>query len=270
VFTTDAPDDARKMAAAAAESGEVDTILVTGGDGTVNEVVTGIIESGTGPDRLTLGIVPTGTCNVLANEIGMPELKPTEKSIDETLAIIRAGKTRVIDVGKANDKYFTLVAGFGFDAAAVAGVEKQIKDLVGAPAYVLSMLKTLTQYKPSRIHIKMDDAVLETDAYAVIVANVSTYAFEAIKIAPFAAMDDGVLDICIFEQPSAQNLGFAAQLLLALARRHLDHPRVRYYRARHAELVSVPPIFGQLDGDLATQTPVTIDVTPQALRVIVG
>jgi len=106
-----------------------------------------------------------------------------------------------------------------------------------------------------------------------VIANAASYAYRQIKLAPFAAPDDGWLDVCVFERPKRDRridrVGFASQMVSVLARRHLRDPSVRYYRARTITLSSDPPISGQLDGETFGQTPVTIRIVPSALSVFV-
>jgi diacylglycerol kinase family enzyme len=113
----------------------------------------------------------------------------------------------------------------------------------------------------------MDDQRLVLDAFLVIVANVASYGSGDVKVAPYALFDDGWLDVCVFERPPSHTVGFIAQLMMILARRHLRDPRVRYFRARRVRIESDPPISAQFDGDLAGQTPVQIEVLPKALSV---
>jgi YegS/Rv2252/BmrU family lipid kinase len=260
---TGAPGDAARLSRQIAASGQVDAILVAGGDGTVNEVATGIMSAAPG-DRPAIGIVPMGTCNILANELGLLNLEHSELR-----AALQSGATRSIDVGRVADRCFVLMAGYGFDAATVRQVILPIKGVIGAPAYVLSAIATLAAYQPSRIVLRFDDDVVETQAFMVLVANVSSYAYQQMKLAPFASPDDGWLDICVFEKAPAAKMGFVNQFFLMMASRHLGDPRVRYYRARKIAIESEPPMPGQLDGEAFGETPTTITLDPKALRFLV-
>lgn len=265
VVQTERAGHAEEIAREAAGSGKYDAICVCGGDGTINEVANGILSAPEQAIKPKVGLLPLGTCNVLANALRIP----CSNRLKEACEVIRSAKTRPIDIGRAQGRYFLLMAGFGFDADAVRMVAEPVKSLVGAPAYIMSGLAALAQCKASRLHLTLDDDELTVDAFLVVVANVSSYAFEQFKVAPFASLDDGWLDICIFERPPMDRVGFAAQIALLLARRHLDDPRVRYYRARRVRIESDPPIAGQLDGDLFGKTPVEIEVAPKALEIFV-
>lgn len=266
VVVTGASGDAEAAALMAAQNGGFDEVLVAGGDGTVNEVVNGLrkgVEAGGKP--LPVGIIPLGTQNVLAQELGIPS-----GPLESIVGVLRQRRLRQIDLGDADGRRFTLMAGFGFDAAVVADVVRPIKDLIGPAAYAVAGLGALTRYQSTAVKLVLDDEAVHSEAFMVIVANAASYAFRQIKLAPFASMDDGWLDVCVFERAPADRVGFVTQMMAVLARRHLRDPRVRYYRARKVRLVSEPPISGQLDGDIVGLTPVEISVRPRELSVYSG
>ena len=259
VFLTGKAGDAEEAAARAARSGDFDSIIVAGGDGTVNEVVNGFLAAS---GDLSLAIVPTGTQNVLAYELGLANIP-----LDRLCSLMASGKSRSIDVGKLDGRYFTLMAGFGFDAVVVRDVQRQIKDLIGPAAYALSTLAALTKYRSTSMRLTLDGETFTTEAFLLIVANSASYAYHHVKLAPFASLDDGWLDICVFERPPTDRFGFAAQVVALFTSRHLRDPRVRYYRARSIKIDSVPSAAVQLDGDIFGSTPVSIEVVPRALSV---
>jgi YegS/Rv2252/BmrU family lipid kinase len=256
--------DAERMALEATICGEYSSIIAAGGDGTVNEVVNGILRAPGKSRKPAIGIVPLGTSNILATELGIPS-----NSLLEAIEIIELGNQRKVDIGTANGRCFTMMASFGVDAEAVKRMQPNVKDLVGAPAYIISAVAALAQYRASALDITIDDVQISSEAFVVVVANTSSYGFEQVKIAPFAAIDDGWLDICIFEKPPNDKIGFIGQLLLLMARRHLGDPRVRYYRGKKVTIVGNPPMLGQIDGDLWRETPASIGILPRALSFYV-
>lgn len=265
MVVTAARGDAEAAAFAAAEAGDFDEVLVAGGDGTLNEVVNGLVRGSSGrAPTVPLGVVPLGTQNVLAQELGLPI-----GNLPRVAEAVRAGHTRVIDVGESGGRYFTLMAGFGFDAAVVNEVIAPVKEIIGPAAYSFAILGALAKYHSTSVRLVLDDEPIRSEAFAVIVCNASSYAFRQLKLAPFASLDDGWLDICVFERPPFDRVGFATQMMAVVAGRHLRDPRVRYYRARRIEIHSDPPIRGQIDGDMFESTPVSIRVVPRALRVYV-
>ncbi|MBV9850156.1 MAG: diacylglycerol kinase family lipid kinase [Armatimonadetes bacterium] len=274
VVVTQGRGDAEAAARRAAECpGLFDAVLVAGGDGTLNEVLNGVLPPSSGSPRigggggrhvLPVGLIPLGTRNVLARELGVPRGDMAAQA-----AVFERGRTRVLDLGRAGGQYFSLVAGFGFDAAVVREVALPVKELIGPAAYAFATLGALARYRSTRFHLTLDGQTISADAFLVLVANVSSYAFRQIRPAPFAAPDDGWLDICVFERAPTDKVGFVTQVLAVLARRHLRDPRVRYYRARRIEIMSDPPVQAQLDGDITGLTPLTMEVVPKALTVFV-
>ena len=263
VIVTQGPGDAEQAARTAKAQG-YEAVLVAGGDGTINEVVNGLLTAGTDAGILPLGLVPLGTQNVLAHELGLPS-----GDLEATLAVLQAGKCRQIDVGRAGPRYFLLMAGFGFDAQVVREVLPSVKALLGPAAYAFATVGALATYHSTAIRLRLDGEEVRSEAYLVVVANTASYAYRQIKLAPFAALDDGWLDVCVFERAPTDRVGFAAQMMAVLARRHLRDPRVRYYRGKHLILESDPPIQGQLDGDTFGMTPLEISVLPRALSIFV-
>ncbi len=261
---TDAAGDAERHAFDGAMSGKFDAIVAVGGDGTVNEVVNGLMAAQARGKSATLGVIPTGTSNILASELRIPW-----PDIASSVDVLLGGRTQKIDLCRQNDRYFLLMASFGIDAEAVRDVFLPLKGIVGPGAYVMSGLAALAKYEPSKMTLSLDDEVVTFDAFLAVVANVSNYALAGVKIAPFAAIDDGWLDVCIFEKPPLHRIGFVGQVMLMLARRHLGDPRFRYYRARKVRIESQPQVAAQLDGDPIGDTPVEIEIVPNALNIIV-
>ena len=256
ILRTEKAGDASSLARRAAGEG-CELVIAAGGDGTVNEVANGLVGT-----NATLGILPLGTVNVLARDIGNP-LDP--KKAIKTLA---GGITKNIDLGCANGRYFTIMAGCGFDAEVVANVLQPIKDLIGGSAYVLKSLETLAKYLATDVVLKMPDETYSTKAFLIVIANVSTYSYN-MKITPHASHDNGLLDICVFERPIMDRIGFMHQLADVFVNRHLYHRAVQYFRTTKVTVKSDPEIMVQLDGDSFGTTPVEISIIPRILPVIV-
>ncbi len=155
--------------------------------------------------------------------------------------MLEGGKTRPIDLGRAGDRCFCLMAGFGFDAIVVQNVVPGVKDIFGPGAYALATFQTLAQYQSTSVTLTLDGEEVQSEAYLVVVANASSYALAQVKMAPFASIDDGWLDVCVFERAPGDRIGFVTQIMAMFARRHLRDPRVRYYRARRIVIDSTPP-----------------------------
>jgi YegS/Rv2252/BmrU family lipid kinase len=235
-----------------------DAIIAGGGDGTVNEVANGLAGAG-----VPMGILPLGTVNVLARELKIP------MDADGAVGVIANGRVKYLDLGCANGRYFTLMAGLGFDAEVVASIVQPLKDIMGASAYVLTAVETLARYRPTDVVLEMPgNHVHRCQAYLVVVANSSDYGYR-LKVTPHASPDDGLLDVIVFERPRTDRIGFVRQILEVFIRRHIYHKAVRYFKVTSVSVRSDPSIHVQLDGDPFGITPVDITIVPRALPVIV-
>lgn len=255
-YVTEKPGDGTVLARNAVEKG-AETVVAVGGDGTVNEVINGI--AGTGA---TLGVLPAGTVNVCARELGIPF------NVKKAVEVIAEGRVKHIDLGMANNHHFVLMAGLGFDAEVVAHVFKPVKDILGASAYVLKGLETLARYSATNVTLEMPEETYKARAFLVIVANFSTYTYN-LKIAPYASPESGFLDICVFESSVLDKLKFIRQVADVFLNRHLLNDGVKYFRTSRVRISSSPEIMAQLDGDAFMPTPLEIKSVPHSLPVLV-
>ena len=252
------PNEAAQIASEAAEQ-RFERVIVAGGDGTINEAINGIGDSG-----LPLGIIPLGTGNVLAHDLGIPSNNTTR-----ALEIIGANKVRAVDLARANGRRFVLMAGFGFDAAVVDRVSPKVKDVFGTMAYAPAIVEQLIKYAPTRFRLTLDGgAVYETDAYAVVVANCGTYAYN-FKIAPKAVFDDGLLDIIVFETGPGAAWRLIGQCLSSVFQTIIAGQTATYLKSARVRVDSDPPVKMQIDGDVTGESGVEIDILPKSLRLIV-
>ena len=190
----------------------VDLVLASGGDGTVTACVDGV--AGTG---VPLGVLPCGTGNLLARNLGLP------LGLDEALAGALTGTDRRLDVGVANGRPFVVMAGIGFDAELLAGASEQLKKRMGWAAYVLSALPHLRE-RPARMMLRADDGPPQRRwANGVIVGNVGSLQGN-VRLLPDAAPDDGVLDAAVVTAWRwTQWLHLAVGLLLRRKTGHLAY-----------------------------------------------
>lgn len=177
----------------------VDVVVASGGDGTVTACAAGLAGSG-----IPLGVLPTGTGNLLARNLGLPI------SLDDALAVALTGADRRLDIGIANGRTFAVMAGVGFDALMLGDASEQMKKRVGWPAYVLSALRHLGE-RPMRIVVRADGtAPRQSWANGVIIGNVGSLPGR-IPLLPGAAPDDGFLDVAFLTAR-----GWMGWLLLAI------------------------------------------------------
>jgi YegS/Rv2252/BmrU family lipid kinase len=249
--TTTAPGDALRVAAEAVEEGFT-TIVAAGGDGTVNDVVNGIA----GKD-VSLGILPVGTMNVFAAELGLPS------DLDEAWAVIRAGRTRKIDLVRANARYFIQLAGVGLDAQVVQETSWNFKKNFGPLSYVISAAQIAAR-KPPRLVVEADG--VEREGSFVLLGN-GRYYGGPLAFFKEARIDDGKLDVLIFK-----NLGYldiARYLGTILMGKHTDLPDVEYFQTKKVLVRSEEDVPVEVDGEVAMQLPVTFRISSRKLRVVV-
>lgn len=248
---TTAPGDARAVAAAAVEEG-FSTIVAAGGDGTINEVANGIA----GAD-VALGILPVGTMNVFAAELGLPG------DLDEAWAIIRAGRTRRVDLLRANQQYFVQLAGVGLDAQVVQATSWNFKKNFGPLSYVISAAQIAAR-KPPRLFVEADDRMREGSF--VLIGN-GRYYGGPVAFFKDARIDDGKLDVLIFK--NLAYLDIARYLASVFMGKHTGLSDVEYFQTKKAVVRSDEDVPVEVDGEVVTELPVTFRVSSRKLRVVV-
>ena len=197
------PDDTgERLARMAVESG-VDLVISSGGDGTVTACAAGVAGSG-----IPLGVLPSGTGNLLARNLGLP------LQADAALAVALTGAERRLDVGVANGRTFVVMAGIGFDAAMLASVSEKLKMRAGWHAYALSALRHLWD-RVTRVEMRVDGGPsMQRWASGVVVGNVGTLQ-RNIRLLPDAVPDDGILDVAVITAWGVVGwLGVVADVLL--------------------------------------------------------
>lgn len=239
----------------ARQRGGVDFITVFGGDGTVREVVKGL-----GEEPLPVGIIPFGTVNVLALDLGIP-FHPLQ-----AVAALLEGKVRRIDVGYLNGEPFLLMVSTGLDALAVHNVDLRAKRVIGRIAYLLSAIGAAMSYQARRVWIRIPGQGVRDRGYLAIVAN-SRYYAGPYRIAETTRIDDGLLDVVLFKKRSlGATLRLMAGILFNRTRSLRD---VAHYQCTSLEMSSRRRQKMQMDGDKAPPTPARIWVRKRHLPVLV-
>ena len=229
-----------------------DAVVAAGGDGTVNEVANGLY-GGSRP----LAIIPLGTANVLAREIGLP------RDPARLAALIAGGEPRPIWPGRVGERLFLMMAGCGFDAAVVEAVDPGSKKRFGQLAFVGSILRALLRYRPCELRVCADG--VEHRAASIVVAKGQRYAGRFV-LAPQARLSEPMLQIVLFRKPG-RGAVLRALAMLALGRVH-RLPEVAIIGARTVTLDAATPIPVQADGEIAGHVPVAIAVAAAPLALI--
>jgi diacylglycerol kinase family enzyme len=177
------------------------------------------------------------------------------------------GQVRQIDLGRANERYFLLMAGLGFDAEAMQAVQGQTKRRFGPLAILAAGALAALRSSGSRLRVRADGRTFETDAVLVTIGNTRLWA-GAVQITHRATAADGLLDVCIF--PGHSLFTRLRHLLLVFIGRHDADPEVTYLQARELQVAARPTLPLQVDGEPLGTTPVRFEIVPGALRVLVG
>ncbi|MFO7624175.1 MAG: diacylglycerol kinase family lipid kinase [Anaerolineales bacterium] len=248
--------DGRRLARNAAQSG-VDLVMVYGGDGTVMECASGLVGSQT-----PLAILPGGTANVMARELGLP----LDLVAAATLAINPQSRIRCVDMGQVGEQTFLLRAGIGFEAEMVEGADRELKDRLGVLAYGLSALQTLADPPIARYWLCLDGAEEECDGVACVVANSGNMGAADIVLSKSTDISDGLLDVFVVTKADLPSL---VSLVASVVSGRPDPPALKQWQVREVTIESEPNQPVQLDGELIGQTPVTVKILPEAVQIII-
>jgi diacylglycerol kinase (ATP) len=251
---THAAGDAQ-LYAREAVADKLDVVIAAGGDGTINEVIQELVGSET-----ALGVLPIGTANVWAREMGIP------LDVAGASEILAYGRTRHIDAGSVNGRYFLLMVGIGFDGEVTRVVERKFLKRLGVVGYLLASFWLSFGYDSFAVYAKIGEQEVKTRALQIVIGNTQLYG-GAVKFTWQAQCDDGLLDVCIVRKRSKFRRIFI--VLDFLLRRKQRSQWVSYERSSLVELRTRKPVAMQIDGDSCGNTPAIFAIAPRALKVIV-
>ncbi len=263
---TEAPGHAVTLAADAVKKG-YELIVSVGGDGTINEVVNGLYQSGSLKD-VTLGIIGTGTGSDYIRTIGIPQ-KPEDACLrlpDSVKRTLDLGCVEYNNGGSPVKRLFVNFAGCGFDAEVARATKKNFKALGSVPSYLAGLFSTFLTYQGSKVSLKIDGEENSGRIFAVIVSN-GKYGGGKMKVAPDADPGDGFFDVVRIGD--LDKLDLLSSLPRIYRGTHTTHPKVSIKRAREIEIHSVQKMPLQADGELLGETPARFSILPQALNIIV-
>jgi YegS/Rv2252/BmrU family lipid kinase len=254
---TAGPGDATRLAREAVASGS-DIIVSYGGDGTLNEIIQGMVGS-----RARLAVWAGGTSNVVARDLGMPF------DVDRLADVIAQEKTRRITLGLARledgaERYFVMMAGIGLDASIARGVNKRLKRNTGEFAYWITGIKHLFTWQAQPFVVEVDGKAYES-AFALI-GNGKGYG-GGMLITPHAELEEPLFEVYILP-PQANNLAYL-KALAACMRGKPESANATLIKGRRIKANSTHEPWVEADGEIIGSLPMTFDITPDALSIIV-
>lgn len=256
VKLTNSLEHACELSTDAAVDHNCAVVVAIGGDGTVREIAHGL----EGSDKPLL-IIPSGTENLLANELGFDE------KLQTVIEAFESGDIRHLDLGSINGKCFTSVVGFGFDGDVVERVSSLRQGHIDHLTYFWPIWRTFWDYKYRCIKVEIDGQEVFNEPGLVFVGNISRYAL-GLGILKQADFSDGLLDVCIYK--CASRLYLIKHSLLTILKQHNKSSDVIYCKAKHITVSSeAPDIKSEIDGDPGPALPAEIKIIPQAVNVMV-
>lgn len=250
--------DALRWARAARAEG-FDLVAVVGGDGTVREVVEGLMRSGA---RIPLALIPTGTGNVTARALFIPI------DIRKALNVIASGRAATFDIGylPEHDRYFVFVAGAGYDAALIHDTTREMKRTLGFFAYIVNGVKHFFKVRRVTMELELDGEVMRLRAHTIMVINIGTFGKIKWAMAPNVDPHDGQMNILVLTSRSLS--GTLATFVRIIFMRH-RYPAMKLFKASRVRIKTDPPLPVQIDGEALGATPFLAEVIPAGIQLVV-
>src|SRR5213083_3041647 len=249
---TSHPGEAEALARRAVEEG-LARIVAAGGDGTVNHVANGLAGS-----SAALGLLPLGTVNVFAMEVGLPS-----NNLELCWEIINGGNVRLVDLPSANGKHFVQLGGVGLDAQVVKETSLAFKRSFGPLSYLISATHIAAR-QPPKLFIESEHTAVEEGSF-VLMGNGRRYGgpFPFFK---HAIVDDGLFDVVVFKRLGY--LEIVKYLQDVVFSSDIKVPEIEYFQTRQLRITSEQDVPLELDGELAGNCPVDFRIRGKALRVL--
>lgn len=256
VYATQGNGDA--VRAAAAYGRYVDCVVCSGGDGTLNETVCGLMRL---KKRPVIGYIPTGTTNDFAYTHKLP------KNMLAAAKLVVEGAEEEVDIGRFNERYFTYVAGFGAFTDVSYKTPQEMKAVLGHPAYLLEGVKRLTDLSPHRMRVETQEETLEDEFLVGLISN-------SVRVAGFKGLqgkevrtDDGLHEVLLVRNP--RNPLDLQETLRGLLQPEAASPHIFRARVKKIRFISEEPVDWVLDGEYGgAQTEVEIENIQRAVRIL--
>ena len=257
VRTTQARGDAEKIVAG--KSSAYDIVVCCGGDGTLNEVITGMMRSKT---QVPIGYIPCGSTNDMANTLGLPH------NIEDATRLILEGEAREHDIGKFGDeRFFTYIASFGAFTRASYATPQKVKNVLGHFAYILAGAKELGNIKSYRFKVTYDGGTVEDDFIFGSVSNSTSvgglFSFPKNDV----TLNDGVMELLLVRSP--KNAAETTSLITSLLKKNFANKNLIFAHTAKAVFESEKSLYWTIDGEQSEKIKsVVIDDVPGTIRII--
>jgi diacylglycerol kinase (ATP) len=252
---TNSLDHAGRLAADAVRNADCLLVVAAGGDGTIREAARGLQGS-----SKPLLIVPCGTETVLANELGL------DGGLETLVQAFESGVVRALDLGTANGRCFTSIAGFGFDGAVIERVHRRRTGHINQIDYIDPLWRTFWGYRFPPMRVALDGQDIFDGRGLVFVGNISRYAI-GLQILRHADYSDGLLDVCIYK--CAGRVHLVKHSILTILKHHAHRRDVIYRQGREVTVSSRAQVKTEIDGDPGPALPIHIAVVPHAVQCLV-
>lgn len=258
IASTEGANDALELAKNATN---FDRVLVAGGDGTVMEVLSGMVRN---PSPVPIGILPQGTANLLSRALAIP------LDLKKALALaLTEGVAVDLDLGYLpdHDRYFAIVAGSGWDAQLIADASREMKDQLGFFAYVVTGVKSLFTLRSSNVEALIDGTPYRFRAHTLMVLNVGEIHGTPVAIGDNVSPHDGFLNLLVASNSSIWGVGKV--ILRLLTKRFQGGSDLHYLKVSKLHLSATPPLKLEIDGECIGEMPFSVEVVPAGTRLIV-
>lgn len=238
---------------------EIDTVCISGGDGTINIVVNELLALNMFPK---IGLFPSGTANDFCSSLGIT------KNVIANAKTIAEGNTKKIDVGHINGKYFINVVCVGLFAEVSQGVDTELKNTIGKLAYYIQGAKVLANVNPINVRITTSNKVIEEETYLILILNSDRAG--GFKLAPLSEMNDGCFDLVLFKAKSYQ--AATAALLKVLNGHHVKDDTVLYLQDNYFKVESLDDkgsLETDIDGEKGPSLPLDINILKEKITIYI-
>jgi len=234
---------------------DCDAVITVGGDGTLSEVLAGLTRD------IPVGLVPIGTANVVSRDLRIP------RDPKRSARLLLEGVPQTIDIGKINDRRFVAMVGAGVDGAIVKAISDARTGPISKLTYVWPTLKAIGSFKPAPIVMTVDGTKVDATFYGAFITNTRNYG-GYFSVTPNASIADGILHWA--GQTSPRRSSLLRFAIAALRRKELPQSAARYGSGKRFTLEpgGPDPVPVEVDGDFFGYLPVTIEILPNAARII--